>query len=168
MIERYRLWYEHEIDSSDKMLRMIEGVPETKRDDPRFARALQLAGHLAACRENWLDRMSYSGENQVDWWPKNVELGSLRSRYTSLETAWRDYLSKLDTEELEKDFEFPIGNGRRYRWNIEGQIVQLVGHAHYHRGQIALLVDQLGSATVDTDYLYWASGRDKRWGYVEG
>ena len=32
------------------------------------------------------------------------------------------------------------------------QIEQLAGHAAYHRGQIALLVDQLGGEVQDTDY----------------
>ncbi len=36
------------------------------------------------------------------------------------------------------------------------QAVTLAGHASCHRGQIALLVDQLGGETVDTDYVYWA------------
>ncbi|MGC4045162.1 MAG: DinB family protein [Armatimonas sp.] len=38
---------------------------------------------------------------------------------------------------------------------IEVQIVQLIGHAPYHRGQVALLVDQLGGEVVDTDYADW-------------
>jgi uncharacterized damage-inducible protein DinB len=29
------------------------------------------------------------------------------------------------------------------------------GHAWYHRGQIAMLVKDLGGETVDTDYIFW-------------
>jgi uncharacterized damage-inducible protein DinB len=38
---------------------------------------------------------------------------------------------------------------------VEVQVIQLFGHASYHRGQIALLVDQLGGEVVDTDYVDW-------------
>ena len=54
-----------------------------------------------------------------------------------------------------RTFEFTELNGESFRLPIEVQIVQLVGHASYHRGQIALLVDQLGGETVDTDYADW-------------
>lgn len=75
-------------------------------------------------------------------------------------------MRSLSEEALSKDFEFPASDGKRYRWSIEGQIVQLVGHAFYHRGQIVLLVDELGGKTEDTDYLFWAYKRDPRYGVI--
>ena len=35
----------------------------------------------------------------------------------------------------------------------------MVGHAFYHRGQIVMLVAELGGDTVDTDYLFWSESR---------
>ena len=163
-IEKYRLWYEQEKDSNAKMLEMIASVPEEARGDERFGRAVVLAAHLAACRENWLDRMVDGGTNQVSWWPEGASFEELPDRFARIEARWTDYLAGLKEEELDVDFDFPAGSAGSYRWNIEGQIVQLVGHAFYHRGQIALLVDQLGGQTVDTDYLYWAFGEQpERW-----
>src|SRR5207244_4231162 len=94
-------------------------------------------------------------------------LESLRSRFSALESSWTDYLRAVDDDDLEREFEFPTREGSRYRWSIEGQIVQLVGHAFYHRGQISLLVDELGGEPVDTDYLYWSYRRDSRYGRIE-
>lgn len=167
MIKAYRIWYEHERDCNMKMLTMLHSVPDERRSDLRFAKAVGLAAHLAACRENWLDRMKASGENQVDWWPKNVSLDSLGPRYARLERDWTEYLNQLDDAGLERDFEYSSTENSRFRWNIEGQIVQLMGHAFYHRGQVALLVDDLGGETVDTDYLYWAYPRDPRYGRID-
>jgi uncharacterized damage-inducible protein DinB len=167
MIERYRTWYEHERDCNDKMLGMIESVPVERRGDAKFSKAVTLAAHLAACRDNWLDRMRADGANQVDWWPEEVVAETLRPTFARVETEWTDYLNSLNEKDLERDFEFPGSNGLRYRWNIEGQIVQLVGHAFYHRGQVALLVEELGGETVDTDYLFWAFPRDPRYGRIE-
>lgn len=154
-IEVYREWYEQEKASNDKMLKMLESVPEEARTDARFERALILAAHLAACRENWLDRMAEGGKAQTDWWPAAPSIESLCPRYQALGAKWADYLAELTDERLDVDFDFPVQGGA-YRWNVEGQIRQLVGHSFYHRGQIALLVDQLGGQAVDTDYLYWA------------
>jgi uncharacterized damage-inducible protein DinB len=166
MIERYREWYEQERDSNTKMLAMIDSVSASRRNDPRFAQAVGLAAHLAACRENWLDRMISGGLRQVDWWPQNGTPEELRTRYAITSAAWKGYLDSLTTAELERDFEFTATDGSLYRWSVEGQIMQLIGHAFYHRGQIALLVEQLGGATVDTDYLYWAIPRNERYGRI--
>lgn len=166
VISRFRLWYEHECDCNDKMLTMLESVPGDRRTDPRFQRAVTLAAHLSACRENWLSRMLGDGP-QVDWWEDDATLESLRARFAKMEESWAQYLANLTDDELPADFVFGTVDGKKYRWNIEGQIVQLVGHAFYHRGQVALLVDELGGETVNTDFLYWAYQREPRWGLVE-
>jgi uncharacterized damage-inducible protein DinB len=166
MIDRYRYWYEHECDCNDKMLGMLESVPVDRRTDPSFARALILAAHLGACRENWLIRMTESDRAPSNWWPEDVDLESLRPRFQKLQAGWTSYLANLTDEDLKRDFEFAVKDGTRFRWNIEGQIVQLVGHAFYHRGQIAILVDQLGGETVDTDYLYWVANTNLHYGQI--
>src|SRR5512132_2354189 len=107
VISRYRTWYEHERDCDAKMLTMLESVPEDNRADPRFAQALQLADHLAACRENWLDRMAAGGANQRSWWPEGTKLEDLGPRFERIEAAWTEYLARIDDAELHRDFEFP-------------------------------------------------------------
>jgi uncharacterized damage-inducible protein DinB len=167
-IDIYRKWYEQEKASNGQMLEMLRSVPEDARDDDRFKRAVILAAHLAACRENWLDRMVSDGDGQTDWWPKEVLLESLSERFAAIERRWTDYLEGLTDDGLDVDFDFPVSDSSGYRWNIEGQIMQLVGHAFYHRGQIALLVDELGGETVDTDYLYWAFNQQPdRWKQID-
>jgi uncharacterized damage-inducible protein DinB len=164
--DRYREWYEHERDCNKKMLAMLESVPDPARHDPRYKRAVELADHLAACRENWLDRMTSGGVRQVDWWPQGASVDSLKKRYLGTEAAWKSYLAGVTDKDLEAAFEFHSADGNRYRWSIEGQIFQLVGHAYYHRGQISLLVQELGGQTGDTDYLYWAYTRYPGYGRV--
>ena len=154
-LERYREWYEYEKDGNQKMLAMLESVPEANRSDPRFQRAVSLAYHLAAGRQNWLDWMEGQGHNQISWNDPRCEIASLRPCFAALESQWTDYLARLEEGQLTQGFEFTESNGERYRLPIEVQIVQLIGHAAYHRGQVVLLVDQLGGETVDTDYADW-------------
>lgn len=157
MIDRYRTLYEHEKYANEKMLEMLASVPVAMQGDDRYARALAIAAHLAACREIWLGFMEGGPERVRDWWPPVNNLAALRTRFAALEQAWTAYLASLDDVALEADFEFE-DNGR---WAIRRdiQVEQLVGHAAYHRGQVALLVDQLGGQVVDTDYVDWAISR---------
>jgi len=147
------------------MIAMLESVPNDMRSDLRFQRAVTLAAHLAACRENWLDRMISGGKHQGPWWEDNAQLEPTKQRFVHMQGAWTDYLRELNENELLKNFEFETTTGK-YRWNIEGQIMQLIGHAFYHRGQVALLVDQLGGTVIDTDYLYWAMQKNPEYGFI--
>jgi len=155
LLERYRVLYAYEKDCNHKMLAMLESVPEASRSEARFQQAVTLAGHLAACRENWLDHMDGEGHNQVAWWDERCDLATLKFRFAALESQWTDYLAHLEQDQLAQDFEFTESNGECFRLPIEVQIEQLVGHTAYHRGQVALLVDQLGGETVETDYVDW-------------
>lgn len=155
LLERYRVFYEHEEDSNQKMLAMLESVPEGRRGDARFQQAVTLAGHLAACRENWLERMDPKGRSEVAWWDERCDLSTLPLRFVAVEHAWTEYLARLEEGQLAQEFEFTESGEEPFRLPIEVQIVQLIGHAAYHRGQVALLVDQLGGETVDTDYADW-------------
>jgi uncharacterized damage-inducible protein DinB len=154
LLEHYRALYEYEKDCDEKMLAMLESVPDAHRRDARFQRAVTLAAHLAAGRENWLDFMDGEGNHQVAWWDAWCELAALRPRFAALERRWTEYLARLTADQLAQEFAF-TDSGQSWRLPIDVQIVQLIGHAPYHRGQVALLVDQLGGETVDTDYADW-------------
>jgi uncharacterized damage-inducible protein DinB len=156
MLARHRALYEYEKDCNAKMLAMLDSVPRDRRADARFQRAVTIAGHLAACRENWLDYMAGDGANQVEWWDPQCALSTLRPRFDALETRWSRYLAGLTDDCLPLDFEFSHGLGESFRLPVGVQIEQLAHHADYHRGQVALLVDMLGGEVVDTDYAdFW-------------
>ena len=163
LLEHYRESYEHEKDCNQKMLVMIESVPQASRSDARFQRAVSLAGHLAACREFWLDHMDGESRRQAASPGETGDLAALEPRFAALQARWTDYLARLDKDRLAQDFEFSEGDNR-FSLPVEVQIVQLFGHTCYHRGQVALLVDQLGGETRDTDYAdwWWANRKGKR------
>ncbi len=162
-IDTYRELLEYEIDCNAKMLAMIESVPIDRRNDPRFQQALNLAAHIAACRENWLKWMARSDDSVVAWFEESAELDSLRGRFSAIEQKWAQFLAAMDGESIKADFTFADGDpDTLYRWTIEGQTLQLFLHTPYHRGQIVLLVDQLGGETVDTDYVNWSYQQDPK------
>lgn len=163
LLKCYREAYEYEKDCNQKMLAMIESVPEANQSDARFQQAVTLTGHLAACREKWLDFMEGKGQNQTAWWDERCDFATLRPRFATLERHWTDYLARLDEDQPAQEFEFTEADGECFRLPAEVQIVQLTSHASYHRGQVALLVNQLGGETQDTDYVdwWWANRKEK-------
>src|SRR5690349_10868573 len=100
LLERYRELYEYEKHSNNKMLTMLESVPDASRSDPRFQRAVSLAYHLVACRENFLDFMDGKGKNQVPWNDEQCDLATLYPRFAAIESQWTDYLARLEEDQL--------------------------------------------------------------------
>jgi uncharacterized damage-inducible protein DinB len=62
---------------------------------------------------------------------------------------------RLDDADLTGDFPFTGSDGRRYRWRLLDLLTQVFGHAWCHRGQVAMLVHDLGGKAIDTDYIFW-------------
>ncbi|MGH9332163.1 MAG: hypothetical protein ACRD21_00235, partial [Vicinamibacteria bacterium] len=57
MADRYRRWFAYEKDAHQKTLQSLYEVPEGRRTDPSFQKALSLVGHLVAARQLWLHRL---------------------------------------------------------------------------------------------------------------
>jgi uncharacterized damage-inducible protein DinB len=153
--DRFRRWYTYERDCNAKTLAMIRSVPEERRTEPGYQRSIDLLNHLAVWRHIWLHRMGKVATTQNHWFPEGVPIEGCEALLAFVEEAWTDYLQNLTDEELTSSYECTGSDGNRYRWTVEQTLTQLNGHAWYHRGQIAQLVDGLGGTTVDTDYFFW-------------
>ena len=155
LADRFRRWYEYERDCNAKTLEMLASVPVEKRDAPEFQKALDRLAHMQAARQRWLNRLGH-WEQLPDVFPQGSKLSDLPAMVAATEEAWVQYLRGLDESELAREFEWQFADGNRYRWNVEGVLTQVFGHAWYHRGQIAQLVAALGGKAVDTDYIFWS------------
>jgi uncharacterized damage-inducible protein DinB len=153
-VELYRHAFEHEIAANHAMLKMLESVPEENRSDPRFQRAVNIAAHMASCRQNFLDLFTETTETFNSPFEERADSGKLQVSFSKMEAEWKEYLSGIDDARIDGFFVF-ADNGEKWKMSLEAQLFQLVGHAAYHRGQVVLLVDGLGGTTIDTDYIDW-------------
>jgi uncharacterized damage-inducible protein DinB len=156
LADRFRRWYEYERDCNAKSLVMLNSVPGERRGEPAFQKAIDKMAHLAAARQRWLHRLGHFAEMPVAF-PLNKTVVDLPVMIAETESAWTRYLQTLDETELAREFEWVAPDGKRYRWDVEGVLTQVFGHAGYHRGQIAQLVASLDGQARDTDYLYWCN-----------
>jgi uncharacterized damage-inducible protein DinB len=154
LADRFRQWYEYERDCNAKSLDMLASVPLERRGDPGYQKAVDRMAHLVAARQRWLHRLGHWPTLPAGF-PQGTKLDELPGQVAATEAAWVAYLQPLDDADLAKSFEWQLDNGQRYRWNLEGLLTQVFGHAWYHRGQIAQLVAGLGGKAVDTDYIFW-------------
>lgn len=152
--DRFRHWFRYEQDCHAKALNMLASVPASQRGMPEFQKAVDRMAHMVAARLRWLHRLGHGSPPPPLFPSSNLE--DVRRSLAEMEKVWTDYLARLDDRALERVFDYQATDGLHYRWNVEGVLTQLFGHAWYHRGQIAQLVKQLGGETVDTDYVFWS------------
>jgi uncharacterized damage-inducible protein DinB len=153
--DRFRRWYDYERDCNAKCVSMLQSVPEDRRSDPSFQKAVDKLVHLVKARQRWLYRLGHWPEI-AGLFPQGTSLTEVPSMLAEIETGWVNYLAKLDDESLNKEVEWVAADNKRYRWELEGILTQTFGHAWYHRGQIAHIVANLGGKAVDTDYIFWS------------
>ncbi|HEX4613411.1 MAG TPA: DinB family protein [Urbifossiella sp.] len=153
LADRFRRWYGHERDCNAKALEMLASVPADRRSSAEFVKAVGRMAHLVAARRRWLHRLGHLPA-APGLFPQGT-LEELPALVADTEAAWVAYLNGLDDDELARELEWEAVDGRRYRWDVEGVLTQVSGHAWYHRGQIAQLVAALGGKAVDTDYILW-------------
>src|SRR5438876_10457953 len=148
LADRFRRWYDYERDCNTKSLEMLTSVPAERRSAAEFQKAVDRMAHLVAARRRWLNRLGHFPD-APGLFPKETKLSDLPKMVAHTEAAWVAYLERLDDAELNRTFEWQTADGKRYRWDVEGILTQVFGHAWYHRGQIAQLVATLGGKAVD-------------------
>jgi len=156
LADRFRTWYEYERDCNAQSLAMLDSVPADRRSTPEFQKAVDRMAHLVSARRRWLHRLGHWAD-APPLFPNGTPLADLPAAVADTERAWVAYLERVDDRELARELEWVAGDGRRYRWTVEGILTQTFGHAWYHRGQIAQLVAALGGKAVDTDYILWCN-----------
>lgn len=154
LADRFRRWYAYERDCNARTLEMLASVPAERRSAAGFQKAVGRMAHLVAARRRWLHRLGHLPE-APELFPQGARLEELPALVADTEAAWVAYLDRLGDAELARTLEWVTDDGRRYRWDVEGVLTQVFGHAWYHRGQIAQLVALLGGKAVDTDYIFW-------------
>ena len=148
--------FHYEIDCNRKVLEMLESVPVEQRKDPLFQRAIAIVDHVVVSRDNWLKWEFNEGKDMDPWYDPNASLEALKNKTSVMHEKWLQYLEDLDEAGLIRSIIVGLRNDEPAEWDAKGQILQFVGHAHYHRGQVALIVDMLGGKVLDTDYLFYA------------
>ena len=152
--ELFRHAFSHEIVANHQMLTMLDSVPVENQTDPRFGRAIRIAHHMAACRQGFLLVIQGKTAALPESFSENPRFELLFDQFSEMESGWQEFLDGADDATVDGRFVFS-DNGENWSLSLEAQLFQLIGHAAYHRGQVVLLVDQLGGETFDTDYIEW-------------
>lgn len=157
--DRFRRWFDYEKDVHALVITSLATVPEDRRADASYQKALDLLGHIAAARSLWLFRFGEAESGPAttaDLFPRGSTLAEVEAGLASMHASWTEFLSRVDDDKLHELFEYRATEGTRFRNRIEDLLAQLYGHSWYHRGQIAAIVRSLGGEPAATDFVFWS------------
>lgn len=119
-------------------------------DDPK---ARRLFGHILAAQEAWLARLGGGKTPDIEMFP--VEgFSELEQRMTRLASALQEYIGSLSDEGLHQPISYRR-NTAEYENTRFDILTHLFMHSHYHRGQIAARVRELGGTPAATDFIVY-------------
>jgi uncharacterized damage-inducible protein DinB len=153
--DRFRTWFDYEIDAHDKVMRSLESVPTDDRQTPEFQKATAILAHIAMARRVWLGRIGPAPLPVSNLFPQGVTLSQLKDDLAAIHALWSSFLKSATDADLAKVIEYQSLDAGRFRNTLEEILTQLFTHSAYHRGQIASLVRIAGGEPAKTDYIYW-------------
>ncbi|GBD02320.1 hypothetical protein HRbin18_02057 [bacterium HR18] len=149
-------WLAYERYCIRPVVEALRSVPEARRLEPSYQRAVTLLGHLAVALECWLARVDGEAQSAVALFPTNLSVEEAAHRIDRALDRWGHLLSRLNAEELERTVSYRTTSGVAHRNTLADILAHLLAHGAYHRGQIMLLVRQLEGVPTQTDFIVWA------------
>jgi len=111
--------------------------------------------HMLSAEWGWLDRCG-GQKRGVALVPADYPtVASLMDRYREVEAYVREFLSKLNDEDLGRIVEFSFGSGPKYAMPVGELMHHAAIHGVHHRGQVALLLRSLGYTPGNFDILFY-------------
>jgi uncharacterized damage-inducible protein DinB len=154
--DQFRRLFEYEAEAHRKTLHSLRAAHSAHEGKPELQQAVDLAAHIATCRDMWLKRIRGCATLPPTLFPTGLALTTVEGEFARVERDWRQYFDTLASDELAREFEYVSYEGGAFRSAVNDVLIQLFGHSLYHRGQIALLLRQIGATPAATDFVFWS------------
>lgn len=148
-------------DYFTRLLKHLEWADERVLASLRSAqgphgRSLELYSHILGAEHVWLSRLGGT-TRRFDVWPVLTLEECERLRMENV-AAFRDLVSRLTPDLLEKPVIYRNSAGDQFTSTVEDILTHVALHGSYHRGQIAAAVRAGGDTPSPTDYIAFVRG----------
>jgi len=109
--------------------------------------------HMMGAEWLWLER--WRGQSPEAMIPAQqfTSLDMVTSEWSGVEHGMRDYLAQLTDADLLQPVTYKSQKGDTFTYELWRQMIHLLSHQSYHRGQVATLLRQLGAHPPAVDFL---------------
>ena len=101
--------------------------------------------------ERWLGRSPKALLSASDF----PTLQALQRRWAAVRLDQNQYIQTLVPDRLNDDVSYTNTRGERYSYALWRQMLHVINHSSYHRGQVTTLLRQMGAEPAGTDLLVY-------------
>ena len=101
--------------------------------------------------ERWLGRSPKALLSASDF----PTLQALQRRWPAVRLDQNQYIQTLVPDRLNDDVSYTNTRGERYSYALWRQMLHVLNHSSYHRGQVTTLLRQMGAEPAGTDLLVY-------------
>jgi len=125
-----------------------------------FSSVRDTLAHILGAEWIWLERWQGRSPAALLSAADFSSTQSLEARWQAVESERSRFMEALTPARLQEEIAYTNLRGQRYAYPLWQQMLHVVNHSTYHRGQITTLLRQLGAEAVATDLLvYYDEGR---------
>ena len=157
--EHVRLLYDYNAWASQRALDACAALSEsqfTQHIEASFPSVRETLVHICAAEWVWLERWKGRSPAKSEWdeFARNFSgLQSLRDYWDGLEARQKEFVAGLTPQLLARSLEIHTLDGTPYTQPLWQMMQHVVNHSSYHRGQVTMMLRQLGAKPVDTDLI---------------
>ena len=121
-----------------------------------FDSILSSLAHVAAAQIIWLERWT-GGENATPLaeLQQMADLRTVRASFVASHSGLREFVAGLTDDRLEAPLSFRDSRGAQYSRPLWQLMMHVANHGTYHRGEIAMMLTDLGHSPGDLDFSFW-------------
>ncbi len=120
--------------------------------DAAPSQAVRIMAHIIGASHLWLARLSGT-KAPVAVWP-SLGVDVMQSEIERLASAWQVWLATMSPARFDDIISYLNTKGEPWKSSVRDILAHLFLHASYHRGQIAILLGQMGGKAAYTDYIH--------------
>jgi uncharacterized damage-inducible protein DinB len=142
--------------ANDRTLDAIRPLtPEqlTRNLGSSFPSICETAAHIASAEWIWLRRWKGQSPAAHAEWAKRATMEVVVAQFEAIEAERAAWLGTLTDSDLARPLSFRLLNGQADQQVLSSQLLHLVNHSTYHRGQIAGMIRQVGATPLATDLI---------------
>ena len=121
-----------------------------------FSSIRDTLAHLVAGEWVWLQRWLGVSPTAFPEWQPASDLPALVARFAQIDADRAAFLATLTDDDLVQPVAFRLLSGQQDVLPLIAQMLHIVNHSTYHRGQVAGMMRQVGGTPVSTDLIAYA------------
>ncbi|MGO9083926.1 MAG: DinB family protein [Candidatus Sulfotelmatobacter sp.] len=111
--------------------------------------------HILGAEWIWLERWNGRSPKALPSSAELPTLAAITARWKQMEAEQNSFLQRLRASDLSAVLSYVNPRGETWSYPLGQQMLHVLNHSSYHRGQITTLLRQLGAEPVSTDLLLY-------------